>query len=343
MRIPRWPLAALLSFAAVWWAGCQRDATQPTSPENPPTPQPAQTETPRPHVSAKPHKHKTDHPFFRLELDHAWQLNSPAGERFDASGLWMQTNGVLLTISDRGASVYSIEFVANANSANLNPLTNCFTGEQLAQFAAEKHGRYDCEGIAGDSLGRIYLCVEDNRWILRFDPRTEKVERLAIDWKPVKKYFNVRNSNASFEGVAVGGNRLYVANERDKGRIIVVDLDTLRIVDDFTVGAKHGLSSDVHYSDLSWFEGALYVLMREKESILKVDPKSHKILAEYNYSDIENNREYAYHTRSGVGVMEGLSVTKDCFWLVTDNNGLPRKRHPDDSRPTLFRCRRPDA
>jgi hypothetical protein len=40
--------------------------------------------------------------------------------------------------------------------------------------------------------------------------------------------------------------------------------------------------------------------------------------------------------------MEGLAVDKNYFWLVTDNNGWVRKKFPDDSRPTLFKCARPD-
>jgi hypothetical protein len=44
-----------------------------------------------------------------------------------------------------------------------------------------------------------------------------------------------------------------------------------------------------------------------------------------------------------VGVMEGLAVDKNYFWLCTDNNGLSRKKYPGDTRPSLFQCRRPDA
>jgi hypothetical protein len=41
--------------------------------------------------------------------------------------------------------------------------------------------------------------------------------------------------------------------------------------------------------------------------------------------------------------MEGLAVSDKYFWLCTDNNGLGRKHYPNDRRPTLFKCRRPDA
>ena len=331
----------MLALLGLGWSGCTSGKRSPLEVEAAPVEADAVAPETKPPPKTK--KPSGPHPHFQLVLEQAWQLNAPGNERFDASGLLVLPNGDLLTLNDRGASLFRIEFLPGVNSANLVPVTNCFTALQLAGFAPQKHGRYDCEGIGRDEQGRLYICEEDNRWILRFDPATQKVERLEIDWKPVRKYFNSRNANASFEGVAVGGNHLYVANERDKGRIVVVDLATQRVIDDFTVGTKRWLTSDVHYSDLCWFDGALYALLREKQVVLKVNPESHAILAEYDFREIEESREFAYHTRSGTGVMEGLAVTKDAIWLATDNNGLSRKRHPQDARPTLFKCVRPDG
>jgi glutamine cyclotransferase len=96
---------------------------------------------------------------------------------------------------------------------------------------------------------------------------------------------------------------------------------------------------------LCWFDGALYALMREDHVILKINPATHRVLAEYNFAAMENDREVAYYKVVPLvtGVMEGLAVNKDYFWLCTDNNGLGRKKYPRDTRPTLFQCRRPDA
>ncbi len=282
-------------------------------------------------------------PHYALEATQTRQLNLPNGERFDASGLFLAPDGELLTVSDRGASVYRIEFIPNTPAADLVKLADCFTPEQLAPFAAEKTGRYDCEGVTEDGLGRIYVCEEENRWILRWDPRSRRVERLSIDWSPVKKYFSSTDRNASFEGIAIGGGRLYVANERELGRIIVVDLKTLKLVDDFEVRSSVVSFWGPHYSDLCWFRGELYVLMREDHVILRVDPCSHRVLAEYDFREVEFAPENIYRRRLPfVGVMEGLAVDASAFWLVTDNNGLGRERYPNDTRPTLFRCPRPD-
>ena len=163
-------------------------------------------------------------PRFILRAEGIWQLNLPKGERFDASGLAFNSKGELLTLSDRGPAIYRIEFRANTNAADLIKIPTCFTPAQLRPFVHDKIDRYDSEGIAIDEHGKIYVCEEANRWVLRCDPVAGTVERLAIDWTPVKKYFDLSDSNASFEGIAVAEGRLYVANERQLGRIIVVDL-----------------------------------------------------------------------------------------------------------------------
>jgi hypothetical protein len=281
---------------------------------------------------------------YALQEERAWRINLPGGRRFDASGLFLEPSGDLLTESDQNIGVWRIHPLDSRPDADLIPIPEAFTHAQLAPFAAEKHGRYDCEGVTMDDQGRIYLCEEGDRWVLRYDPRDQSVTRLDIDFTPVKKYFS-DDRNASFEGIAIHGSILYLANERKAGRIIVIDMKTWKVVDDFAVRASHSIWFDPHYSDLYWFDGALFILMREDHVILKVDPRSHRVLAEYSFGEMEYAPENAYHTVVPlvVGVMEGLAVSDKYFWLCTDNNGLARKHYPGDIRPTLFKCRRPDV
>lgn len=280
-----------------------------------------------------------DWPQYTLKADNEWRLNFN-GRRLDASGLVQTATGDWLTVSDRGPAVYRIEFVTGTNAANLVPLTNCFTAAQLAPLATDRVTRYDAEGLALDTRGRIYLCEESRRWILRCDPRTGVIERLAIDWAPVKQFFDA-DLNASFEGIAVGDGRLYVANERSRAVIIVVDLATLKVVDHFTVWPRvTSLMGFLHYSDLSWHGGKLWVLCRHHRVVLEVDPDAKRVLAEFNFQDLEDALDYEKELPTGI--MEGLAVTADAIWLVTDNNGLPRRAGGRDARPTLVKCPRPD-
>ena len=279
---------------------------------------------------------------YSLKADQTVQLNLPHGREFGASGLLLTPAGDLLTVSDRGASLYRIQLLADTNAADLVLVPDCFTDAQLAPFSRQKTGYYDCEGIAQDNQGRLYVCEEADRWILRWDPATRKVERLNIDWAPVKQYFS-SDRNASFEGIAIGNGKLFVANERELGQIIVLDLASLKILDHFSVHPHDRPARDVHYSDLCWFDGALFALLRESSVVLKIDPDRRRVLAEYDFSEMERAPGVIYWTRYPTSTMEGLAVNRDFIWLATDNNGLGRMRYPKDLRPTLFRCRRPDA
>ena len=152
----------------------------------------------------------------------------------------------------------------------------------------------------------------------------------------MKKYFHA-DRNASFEGVAVGGGKLWVANERQRGRIIVVDLATLKAERDFAVYPSNSKAFDPHYSDLCWFNGELWVLMREARTLLRVDPKTEDVLAEFSFSDMERKKEVVYNSRYPTSTMEGVAVDADYIWLCTDNNGQSRWIAPGDIRPTLFK------
>ena len=279
-------------------------------------------------------------PRYRLVAEQVTLLNSPEGGRFDASGLLLTPSGDLLTMrNNHDSELYRIDLLPGAAEARLVPLNSCFTPDQLAALAGDREA-FDCEGIAQDEQGRYYLCEEPRRWILRCDPKAGRVERLPIDWTPVRDYFSPFDLNASFEGIAIGKGKLYVANERSSPVIIVVDLATLRVKGHFVVYPRKSSFFGMHYSDLCWFDGRLWVLCRQHRVVLEVNPDTHAVLAEFDYEQIEN--ALGYRTGLPVGIMEGLAVSRDFLWLTTDNNGLPRGRTGHDIRPTLVRCPRPD-
>jgi hypothetical protein len=270
---------------------------------------------------------------FLLKAEQTWQLSAPRNERFDASGLaWWK--GKLLTINDRDSDLFEIVFGTN-NTAQLE-LTSLFPHASVAKVAIKPEPRYDCEGIAVDPEGAIYISEESQRSIFK-TTSDGQVERLKIDWSPVKQYFS-RDYNASFEGVAVGPSKIYVANERDAARIIIVDRATLKVEESFFVDSDAFAFGGPHYSDLSFFGDRLFVLDRNHRCILEVDPATKRVLAEHSFGQMELAEEVAYRTAYPTGTMEGLAVDDNSFWLVTDNNGFGRIKYPRDARPTLFRC-----
>lgn len=275
---------------------------------------------------------------FKLQAEQRWQLELPNHFRFDASGLLFYKNK-LLTISDRSSDLWKIQL--STNSSCKLAKTGWFTYRQLVEASRSPTPGHDCEGIAADAEGNLYISEEQDRSIYRYSSGTAKVEKLAIDFSPVRKFFSKLDDNASFEGIAIGGGKLYVANERSDPRIIVVDLNSLKVEDEFAVDASGFAFGGPHYSDLSWFGGHLFVLDRNHRVILEVDPKTRQVVAEFSFGEMELEPEVAYKTLYPTGTIEGLAVDQNYFWLVTDNNGKGRFKYPSDHRPTLFKCKRP--
>ena len=298
---------------------------------------------PSPAPSPEPHRANRDLPretqYFDLQADGWWQLDGEGNGRFDASGLLADAGAeTLFTINDRNSDLFQIEF---AGSTARLAATDLFPPELVQRVAPVARPRYDCEGIARDEQGRLYICEEADRAVYRWDPRRRKVERLEIDWSRVSGEFQ-GGINASFEGIAVGGGKLYLANERNNPLIIVVDLATLQVIDDFVVNPTGFALAGPHYSGLDWSEGSLFVLDRNHRAVVKVNPETHRIVAEYRFGAMEKAAEVEYLTDYPTGTMEGVAVTAEHIWLITDNNGRGRVKYPNDARPTLFRCPRPD-
>ena len=114
----------------------------------------------------------------------------------------------------------------------------------------------------------------------------------------------------------------------------------MRVTDWFQPQPKKGSLLGTHYSDLCWFEGKLWVLCRQHRVVLAFNPATREVLAEYDYEAVED--ALGYRKTLPLGIMEGLAVDHDSIWLVTDNNGWPRRASASDLRPTLVKCPRPD-
>lgn len=270
-----------------------------------------------------------------LEIEQSWRLQSRVG-RFDASGIERGSDGEILIVRDSELAVYGVRFQEGSDTANLI---------KHAQYVVDRKDlnvgvhRFDIEGLAVDSKGILYACDEYARRILRFTSRG-LIDSIPIDFSSVSNYFNKTDINASFEGIAIGKDRLYVANERSHGRIIEIDLRTHETIGSFTFRTGGTAWPDTHYSGLDWDKGYLYALLREEQTIAEIDPNTKKPLRLIRYHEVEFAKEHRYQTLLPFfGVMEGLLVEGDTFWLLADNNGQGRYADTSDTRPSLFKCR----
>lgn len=281
-----------------------------------------------------------DWPRHTLRADRVRVVDTPGDRRVDTSALLVVGPGRLLTVNNLRPEFFVIDAgTAGTDPLPLQPAPGVFTRAQLDSLAGQRRYPYDFEGLARDEAGRFYVCDEAQRWVLRLDAGSNRVERLEIDWEPAEKWFSDSERNASFEGIAVGRDRLYVANERSAPVLITVDLRTMRVVETFQARPHKASLLGLHYSDLCWFEDRLWVLCRQHQVVLEVNPETHAILAEYDYEAVED--ALGYRKTLPAGIMEGLAVDRDAIWLLTDNNGWARRDSATDLRPTLVRCPRP--
>lgn len=280
-------------------------------------------------------------PEFELKAAQIWRLDCGNPKRFDASALQRMKDGTWITIDDKTTRLFRIDL--DGDRGRLVPTEHEFLPKRSGHLPAGKsEPRPDPEGLAVDEAGLVYICEESQRQIFRYDPVAKLAERLEIDWTPVKRWFSA-DVNASWEGIAVGSGKLFLANERSRGRIVVVDLATLKVERDFQVSPPGVQASDVHYSDLCWHAGELWVLCRESRCVLRVDAAMERVLAAFDYEAIERDPQNAYAHPFPYGFVEGLYVDADNIWLAVDNNEFYRVADKNDRRPQLWRCPRPDT
>lgn len=276
-------------------------------------------------------------PTSHLILEKAWRLDGAKG-RFDASGIERGTKGELLIVRDVELAIYTVSFQEGSDLATLS-LHKQYSTQKANHHLGAK--RFDIEGLAMDDEKILHACDEYERRVLRF-PKPNLIEQIQIDLSEASAFFNSRNRNASFEGIAIGEGRLYLANERSQGRLFEFDLKTGKMIRSFVCRPQSPLP-DVHYSGLDWHEGKLFALLREDRSIVEINPRTQKIDRIFRYDRIEHSPKHRYRTIIPFsGVMEALLVEGNLIWLLTDNNGQSRISDSSDTRPTLFRCRIPE-
>jgi len=277
----------------------------------------------------------SNYPTEFLEVEASWRLQSPDG-RFDASGIERGPKGDLLVVRDSELAVYAVRFQEASDVAAL---------VKLARYGVEADdldvgsSRFDIEGLALDSSGILYACDEFERRVLRFSSQGQ-LDSIPIDLEATAEFFSKTDVNASFEGIAIGDGHLYLANERNRGRLIDLDLKTGELLSSFVCKTGTSIWPDTHYSGLDWHNGKLFALVREEQAIIEIDPEGKTVDRVFRYHGIEFDKQHRYRTLVPfAGVMEGLLIEADVFWLLTDNNGQARFADKTDSRPTLFKCR----
>jgi hypothetical protein len=243
----------------------------------------------------------------------------------EPSGL-TKFEGRLLFVSDNRQDVAIYEVFPDekdekgCRSAVFIPLKS----EDLAGIP--KRHALDLEGIEFWA-GNFYVVDERDRFIYRVDLNggVEQVRHDIPEYNLKHGIVFSEDPNAAFEGIAIDPAQgiFYIANEREDPIIYVLrqTSDALVLETERHVPMKDvlgGRSPDI--SDLCFDGGALYVLHRIANRILRLDPGNMTVTGVFDFSS-----EVAglYTSRHGYGFAEGLHLTQDLIYLLLDSNGTP--------------------
>lgn len=253
-----------------------------------------------------------------------------AGSAVEPSGLAL-FEGELLSVSDEDDEVI-FRIVLGETSAVMEP----WLGLELPE---SRPPELDLEGIAVCD-GRIFLLSEGAHGVLEVD-LSGRARWVAEGVRSAAMARGLLGApGAGLEGIACTDDRgLVLASEREPRALLwfahgeprsvrtqILDLEDV-------IGRE--FSSD--FSDLAAAEGRLWALYRYTYEILEVvgEPGSVALLPVAELSSLALDPRYCYSS-TRFGTAEGLAVDDGFFYVIDDNNDLPRAAAPADSRPLLF-------
>ena len=251
----------------------------------------------------------------------------------EISGLLYQ-NDHLLFVADKlsNRAIYKIKmendrffYKTYIDLSQLQGHTQYFSQALLFRHAGRIiKSPFDLEGIASCD-NDYYLANEQTRHILKVN--TNEMKKLEIDFSNIFKKFGHPleeiETNAGFEGLAIDCENqiLYIAQERQPRAIIVVDIKKMIPIDIFVTPGKGVGKVNPDYADLYFENGYLYILERNFHHILKVDPKTKKVVKKFAYGETNHlHLKEIYQTKEPYGLAEGLAMSKDQIFIGIDNN-----------------------
>lgn len=270
---------------------------------------------------------------------------------FEPSALCFDDKGDLYTVTDKlHHSLYKVDL---SNSSKGYSLTEDIKpkGTQLLKLRLKKKNKFDFEGLEFHK-GDFYAADERDRKVFKID-RSGNLTDLKLDLNGYMKSQGIKNDveNSGFEGLTIDSDNdmMYIMKERQESMVLVVDMKTNSVIRHFKILLPGTVEPTL--TDASFYNGSLYVLIRSHRQVIKVNPSNGAILSVYDYRKAEEDPKYVYkkipdlepgNDPDGYGVMEGLAVTKDSFYIATDNNMLPLKRNLLNNKPQLFIFNNPE-
>ncbi|MCF5709442.1 DNA topoisomerase IV [Pseudomonas syringae] len=273
-------------------------------------------------------------------------------------------NGQLWTVSDRDDNLlYSLDVSDRVWKAEPHvmamPAPQSYLPLSLRTLAylssIVRGGNMDFEGVSCDAQGNRYLVSEAYGTVLKVPVNGTPA------WLPLpvalveqaRANGMLQNFNAIFEGIAVnaGGDRVWLAAEREKRGLLVVRRDQ----DQWTCGKscvllaeagkdtlppeQKGKKVSTDFSDISLYNGKLFTLERSVYRICRRDLETGAIERCWSFSKEAMLPSRRYD--QPYGLTEALVVDETGAWVGIDNNFGARA--DGETRPIVWRFAAPAA
>ncbi|MBI2892607.1 MAG: hypothetical protein HYY06_03585 [Deltaproteobacteria bacterium] len=247
----------------------------------------------------------------------------------EPSGLAL-LDGELLSVSDEDEVIFRI--VVGESSALMEPWL-------VIEVPDPRPPELDLEGIAVCE-GRIFVLSEGANDVMEVDPsgRSRWIGEGARSAAIARGLLG--SPGAGLEGIACaerGG--LVLASEREPRALLWLALEEPGRVSSQILDLEDvvGRSFSSDFSDLSSEAGRLWALYRYTYEILEVvgEPGSVALIPVAELSSVALDPRHRYSS-TRFGMAEGLALDDGYFYVIDDNNDLPRAEAPADSRPLLF-------
>jgi uncharacterized protein YjiK len=262
-----------------------------------------------------------------LTLERAIPLTGPGD--FQPSGLTVR-EGRLFTVSDKTSdAIFEIDL---ATGRAVRAIAIRFPGGTPADL--------DLEGLALDRHGDFLVVSEAHSRVFSVRPSGE-ARWWPIDLlSPARAAGLLATRGAGFEGVALLGDRLVVAAEREPRGLVVVGPRGPRAwpMQASVVPLAPGRPPD--FADLAVDGGHLLALVRNADALVVLRPAGERFEEAGWWSFAAAVAAYPYQDRR-FGMAEGLALDADHVYVVLDNNAIARQGAPEDRRALLFVFARP--
>lgn len=243
-------------------------------------------------------------------------------------------------VNDQDSVIYRLgwsQLSPGRSSSKLSEFKKLDTMYGYYSYAKKIKGskKLDLEGVTSckTSQGFVFYVVnEQNGDLLKieFNPllKQDVLTKLNIDYENFPD-FRYDEGNDGFMGVTADCNkgRMFVAKQKNPNIFFEIDLRANKVVHAHDLSTGDEVQDDI--SDLFFKDNQLFILQKNKTSILVVNP--YKVVSDpdfkiknYDYSAISK-----FTTRDEKGVAEGLVVQGQSIYLFMDSQRVTHQKTKD--------------